>query len=165
MKTLLSLRSKYFFHTVNLVCDEETYKMYENSDSIGSEYSTGFDIRSCKDIMIETNSIAIIPTGCYLEYYINEFEYITFDIQVRSRSGLSCKGIVVNNSPGTIDIDYKDEIKIILRNQNNESHKISRGDKIAQIVVGKALLPNSFASKELKVSSERTGGFGSTGIS
>jgi dUTP pyrophosphatase len=88
------------------------------------------DVRSVEDCVIESNSWKLISTGLFPEIPIG------FEIQVRSRSGLAAKyGVFVLNSPGTVDSDYRGEIKIILANMGCEIFKISKGDRIAQLVV------------------------------
>ena len=87
-----------------------------------------------------------------------------YEVQVRPRSGLSFKtGLMVLNSPGTIDSDYRGEVKIILMNFGKESFKISKGDRIAQLIVSKVYIAKMVAVKDLNSSSRGQGGFGHTG--
>ena len=104
----------------------------------------------------------MIPTGLFFEIPEN------FEIQVRPRSGLAVKnGITVLNTPGTIDADYRGEIKIILINLGKEDFMISHGDRIAQAVVAAVTAKNIInltKVNEISTDTERgEGGFGSTG--
>jgi len=120
--------------------------------------SSGMDVRSNEDCTIEEGAWKAVSTGLFPEIPNG------YEIQVRSRSGLAAKnGIFVLNSPGTVDSDYRGEIKIILANMSKTTFKISIGDRIAQLV----LCPVVKAEvKEVDIISETqrgTGGFGSTG--
>ena len=97
-----------------------------------SKGASGFDLCAYVDspVFIEPTSIVVIPTGLYFEIPIG------FEIQIRSRSGLAANsGIMVLNSPGTVDSDYRGEVKVILINLGNERFKVSNEDRIAQAVV------------------------------
>ncbi len=127
-----------------------------------TEGSAGMDIRAAVDneIKIEKGKIALIPTDLSVE--IPE----GYEIQVRPRSGLAIKhGIGILNSPGTIDSDYRGEIKIILFNFGNEDFIINRADRIAQIVISKVYKADFLESESLEESSRGAGGFGSSGKS
>jgi dUTP pyrophosphatase len=127
--------------------------------SYSTSGSAGLDIRAAVDeIVIPANELRLIPTNLSVE--IPE----GFEIQVRPRSGLAAKhGIAVLNSPGTIDSDYRGEIKIILMNLGKEDFKILRGDRIAQLVVSKVYKADLIVSPELEESYRGSGGFGHTG--
>ena len=122
---------------------------------------SGFDLRSSGKISISPKEVGLIPTGISLEIPKG------FEVQIRSRSGLSLKeGLFVLNSPGTIDQGYIGEIKIILANFSNEERVIEVGDRIAQaclcpVVTGEYvdLINNKIKSKTDRGSD----GFGSTG--
>jgi len=127
--------------------------------------SSGFDLRANleSDILIESGHRCIIPTGLYFEIPQNT------EIQIRSRSGLAAKnGVVVLNSPGTIDADYRGEIKVILINHNNSDFVVKHGDRIAQAVVASVIANNHVKLNKVDTIDENTergsGGFGSTGI-
>lgn len=127
--------------------------------------SSGFDLRANleKPYILESGKFAVIPTGLYFEIPNG------FEIQVRPRSGLAAKnGVTVLNTPGTIDADYRGEIKVILINHGHEAFQINHGDRIAQAVVASVVNNNLFSLKqvdEISDDTERsTGGFGSTGI-
>ncbi len=122
--------------------------------------SSGMDIRAAlkEDIIIKHGEIALVPTNLSVEIPKG------YEIQVRPRSGLAIKhGIGVLNSPGTIDADYRGEIKIILFNFSKEDFTISRGDRIAQIVLSKIYIAKLIKTNDLSESSRGEGGFGHTG--
>jgi dUTP pyrophosphatase len=128
--------------------------------SYSTKGSSGMDIRAAvkEELFIEPGQITLIPTNLSVEIPIG------YEIQVRPRSGLAAKyGIGVLNSPGTIDSDYRGEVKIILINFGKGKFKISRGDRIAQIVVSKVYIGNIIESDDLNSSSRGSGGFGHTG--
>lgn len=125
--------------------------------SYATSYSAGLDLKSTEDLLLAPGEYKLISTGVYLVDIPSHIEG-----QVRSRSGLAAKhGICVLNSPGTIDPDYKGEIKIILINHSKVAYQVSDGDKIAQLVFSEFCRPN-LALVEDK--SRGDGGFGSTGI-
>jgi len=122
--------------------------------------SSGLDVRAAvsDDIILMPGSFELIPTNFSVE--IPE----GFEIEVRPRSGLAAKfGIGVLNSPGTIDSDYRGEVKIILFNFGKENFKISRGDRIAQMVLSKVYSAELIETKNLLTSKRGIGGFGHTG--
>ena len=112
-----------------------------------------------EDVVIESGEYKMIPTGLFLE--IPE----GFEVQVRPRSGLAAKnGVTVLNTPGTIDSDYRGEVKVILINHSKQPFTVKNGDRIAQLVIA-SVVQASFESAERLSSTERgEGGFGSTGI-
>jgi dUTP pyrophosphatase len=129
------------------------------------EGDSGFDIRAFLDktIEIEPGNRALIPTGLYFEIPTG------FELQVRSRSGLALKnGIMVLNSPGTVDSGYRGEIGVILYNTDNAApFYIHNGDRIAQGVIAGVQTMNKtkFIKTDSLSSSDRgLGGFGSTGV-
>ena len=94
-----------------------------------TEYSAGWDLYANDAVVLGSNTTAIISTGVYLAIQSG------WEAQVRSRSGLAAKeNIFVLNSPGTIDADYRGEVKVILRNCDDYEKTIKRGDRIAQLV-------------------------------
>ncbi len=122
--------------------------------------ASGMDIRAAVDseFVVKNGEVVLVPTNISVE--IPE----GFEIQVRPRSGLAAKyGIGILNSPGTIDADYRGEVKIIMINFGKEEFKISRGDRIAQLVVSKVYHADLIESNELAESERGEGGFGHTG--
>jgi len=124
--------------------------------------SAGMDLYATKDDRIVPGQITIIPTGIAISMPED------YEAQVRPRSGLAAKyGITVVNTPGTIDSDYRGEIKVILTNLGKQEYQVQRGDRIAQIVFNpiKRIEWNEVETGlELKVTERGTGGFGSTGV-
>lgn len=129
------------------------------------EGDSGFDIRAFveKSIEIEPGNRALIPTGLYFEIPTG------YELQVRSRSGLALKnGVMVLNSPGTVDSGYRGEIGVILYNSDKSApFYIHNGDRIAQGVIAAVQTMNKtkFIKTDSLSSSDRgLGGFGSTGV-
>jgi dUTP pyrophosphatase len=125
-----------------------------------TEGSAGMDIRAAVEdsLVLKANGFCAVPTNLSVE--IPE----GFEIQVRARSGLAFKhGIGVLNAPGTIDSDYRGEIKIILFNFSNEDFVINRGERIAQLVLSKVYIASPVSANTLNGSQRGDGGFGSTG--
>ena len=111
-----------------------------------------------KPITIKPYSSFLIPTGLSLAFS-KEYE-----IQIRPRSGLAAKSnISVLNTPGTIDSDFRGEIKVILFNHGNKSFKISNNDRIAQMILTPVIKMDLEETNELPESIRGKGGFGSTG--
>ena len=110
--------------------------------------------------MLTTGIQELVPTGIYLEIPPG------FEAQVRPRSGLAAKSAVtVLNTPGTIDADYRGEVKVILINLGKENFTVKRGDRIAQLVFAPVVRAQFEKTSDLSESVRGTGGFGSTGIS
>jgi dUTP pyrophosphatase len=125
-----------------------------------SEQAAGCDLCACieHELVIEPGQFCAVPTGIWLE--IPE----GYEAQVRPRSGLAMKnGIGILNSPGTIDADYRGEVKVILFNFGKMPFKINRGDRIAQMVFSRALKAEFEKTDELKQTKRGSGGFGHTG--
>ena len=122
--------------------------------------SAGLDIRANLDESVTLRPLerAMIPTGLFVELPEG------YEMQIRPRSGLAAKhGITVLNSPGTIDADYRGEIKVILVNLSNEPFTIESGERIAQMIVAR-YEQIEWQSVEVLGETERgAGGFGSTG--
>jgi len=101
----------------------------------------------------------LIPTGLFIELPKG------YEAQVRPRSGLALKhGITVLNSPGTIDADYRGEIKVLLINHSNQAFTIQNGERIAQMVVAQHAVVQWANTTELNVTERGDGGYGSTGL-
>ena len=127
---------------------------YKTAGSSGVDLSAFLD----KEVVIKPNSSDLIPTG--LQVAIPE----EFEIQIRPRSGLAAKeSIGVLNSPGTIDSDYRGELKIILFNHSNKDFIINNGDRIAQMVLAPVVKMELEEKNDLPKSIRGKGGFGSTG--
>ena len=126
------------------------------------ESDSGFDLRSTEDLWIQSNDRKLIPTG--LRFDIPD----GYEIQVRSKSGLALKqGLMVLNSPGTVDSGYQGEVKVIIFNTTNERIKIEKGQKIAQAVLcpvvnGKWV--NLIKVEEIGEKDRNDKGFGSTNL-
>lgn len=129
--------------------------------SYQSSGSSGMDVRAhlSESLVIKPGRSALVPTGLYLEIPSG------YEVQVRSRSGLALKnGIMVLNSPGTIDSDYRGEIKVILMNLSSEDFVINNNDRIAQLVLSRYEKAELVLSDKLEETERGSGGFGSTGV-
>ena len=126
-----------------------------------TEYSSGLDLRANlgNDLVIKPLQRVLVPTGLFIELTEG------YEAQIRPRSGLAIKyGITVLNTPGTIDTDYRGEIKIILINLSNEDFTIHHGDKIAQMVIAKFEKADLKIVDSLSETVRSDGGFGHSGI-
>lgn len=125
-----------------------------------TEGAAGMDIRAHLNAAVTLQPLErnLIPTGLYIELPEG------FEAQIRPRSGLAIKhGISCLNSPGTIDADYRGEIKVILINLSNEAHTIEPGDRIAQMIIQKIEQVTLIEVDEIDETPRGTGGFGHTG--
>jgi dUTP pyrophosphatase len=123
--------------------------------------SAGFDLMASNDeeIVIAPGERALIPTGIAIELPQG------LEAQIRPRSGLAWKyGITLLNTPGTIDSDYRGEIKIIMINLGKEPFRLKKGDRIAQMVISRFVECKLEEVKELTETERSSGGFGHTGI-
>jgi dUTP pyrophosphatase len=126
-----------------------------------TEGSAGMDIFAAieEPIIIHPGAVALVPTSLAIALHAG------FECQVRSRSGLAIKnGIFALNAPGTIDSDYRGEVKIILANFGKEDFKIECGDRIAQLVIARYEHIEWEKVDELSETERGSGGFGSTGV-
>jgi dUTP pyrophosphatase len=122
--------------------------------------SSGMDVRAFLDAPVELKPLQriLIPTGLFIELPYG------YEAQIRPRSGLAIKqGITCLNTPGTIDADYRGEIKIILINLSDETQSVQNGDRIAQMVIQKVEQVKWELSIEIESTERSSGGFGSTG--
>ncbi len=122
--------------------------------------SAGMDLRANLEepVVLEPLQRVLIPTGLFIEVPVG------FEAQVRPRSGLALKhGISVLNSPGTIDADYRGEIRVILVNLSQETFQINDGDRIAQMVIAAHVQALLEEVEVLSDTSRGAGGFGHTG--
>ena len=128
--------------------------------SYATKASAGMDLRANLDAPIVLRSLerALVATGLFIELPIG------YEAQIRPRSGLAFKnGLTVLNSPGTIDADYRGEVKVILVNLSKEDFTIDDGERIAQMVIAKHEQAEWIEVKELVDTERGAGGFGSTG--
>lgn len=141
--------------------------MVKRLDSFGElplpDYATsgaaGMDVVSAEDTVIAPGARHAVATGLALAIPPG------FEIQVRPRSGLALKhGITVPNTPGTIDSDYRGELKVILINLGSEPFKVRRGDRVAQLVLAPVVRASWLKVEELDETVRGSGGFGSTGV-
>lgn len=126
-----------------------------------TEYSSGLDLRANldNDLVIKPLQRVLVSTGLFIELTEG------YEAQIRPRSGLAIKyGITVLNTPGTIDTDYRGEIKIILINLSNDDFTIHHGDKIAQMVIAKFEKADLMIVDSLSETVRSDGGFGHSGI-
>jgi dUTP pyrophosphatase len=126
--------------------------------SYATDGSAGLDLRADAAVTLAPGERALVPTG--LAVAIPE----GFEGQVRPRSGLALReGITCLNSPGTIDSDYRGEVKVILINLGEEDFTIRRGDRIAQLVIAPVVQASWGLTTSLDETARGAGGFGSTG--
>lgn len=124
-----------------------------------TEHSSGYDLFSCEDYLLKKKSHALIATGISIELENG------IEAQVRPRSGLAIKHcITVLNSPGTIDADYRGEIKVALINHSDKDFDIIKGMRIAQLVFSSVVNVDLTLTDELNTTNRGAGGFGSTGV-
>lgn len=125
-----------------------------------TELASGFDVRAqlTEVILLNPGERALIPTGLSFEIPVG------FEIQSRPRSGLAFKhGISIVNTPGTIDADYRGEVKIILINHGAEPFEIKDQERVAQLILAPVVQAQFQLVEELSDTSRGAGGFGSTG--
>lgn len=129
--------------------------------SYQSDGASGADICALLDqaITLKAGETALVPTGIFMELPDG------YEAQVRPRSGLALKhGITLLNTPGTIDSDYRGEIKIIMTNLGREDFTITSGMRIAQMVFNKVYRGDFIATDELNRTGRNDGGFGHSGV-
>ena len=130
--------------------------VYKTSGAAGADVCAYLE----NDVVIKKGERALIGTG--LQFEIPE----GYEIQVRPRNGLAFKnGVTVLNTPGTIDSDYRGELKVLLANFGSEDFTVKNGDRIAQIVVAPVTLGDFTDASSLSETERGAGGFGSTGVS
>jgi dUTP pyrophosphatase len=123
-------------------------------------FSAGMDLRASLEVpvVLKPLSRALVGTGLYIELLPG------YEAQVRPRSGLAAKhGITVLNTPGTIDADYRGEIKVILVNLSADEYQIQPGDRIAQMIIARHERADLVQVNELSQTQRGSGGFGHTG--
>ncbi|GAA7408796.1 dUTP diphosphatase [Helicobacter pylori] len=125
-----------------------------------TEGSSGFDLHAVEEVVIKSHSVGLVKIGICLSLEVG------YELQVRTRSGLALNHqVMVLNSPGTVDNDYRGEIKVILANLSDKDFKVQVGDRIAQGVVQKTYKAEFIECERLDETSRGSGGFGSTGVS
>jgi dUTP pyrophosphatase len=123
-----------------------------------SPYSSGYDLIAAESIEILPQSVKLVKTGIRVEIPVG------YEMQVRSRSGLAIKNnVMVLNSPGTVDSDYRGYVGVILANFGNHTFKVNIGDRIAQAVFAPVMGANLIVKQTLNETDRGDGGFGSTG--
>ena len=123
-----------------------------------SEDAAGLDIVAAMDFDLEPGRRLAVPTGFAIEIPRG------YEVQVRPRSGLALKhGVTCLNTPGTIDSDYRGEVKVILANLGSETFRAGRGERIAQLVPAPVLRARFEEVESLSETARGSGGFGSTG--
>lgn len=127
---------------------------YQSADAAGADLMAAID----EPIDLQPGERTLVPTGVAIDLPSG------FEAQVRPRSGLALRnGVTVLNAPGTIDADYRGEVGVILINHGNSTFRITRGDRIAQLVVAPVSQATWRVETALSDSDRGTGGFGSTG--
>ena len=142
-----------------------TVKVLNKSGNPLPEYATalsaGMDVRADIDAPVVLGPLhrAIVPTGLYLEIPAG------FEVQVRPRSGLALKhGITVLNTPGTIDSDYRGELKVLLVNLSNDDFEVNAGERVAQMVIARHETATWEEVEVLDETERGEGGYGHTGV-
>ena len=128
--------------------------------SYATKAAAGMDLRANIDAPMVLKSLerTLVPTGLFIELPIG------YEAQIRPRSGLAFKnGLTVLNTPGTIDADYRGEIKVILVNLSKEDFTINDGERVAQMIIAKHEQAEWIEVEQLEDSARGEGGFGSTG--
>jgi dUTP pyrophosphatase len=160
------LQKQFDSQSESIIDTKVPLRFINESENKNPEYAyqsdSGFDLRSTEEVWIHSNDRKIIPTG--LRFDIPE----GYEIQVRSKSGLALnQGLMVLNSPGTVDSGYQGEIKVIMFNTTNQKVKIEKGQKVAQavlcpVVSGKCV--DLIKVENINVKDRNSNGFGSTGL-
>lgn len=160
-KTLLNLKIQFMADTTQITVDIPVIiEEQENLPFYMTKKAAGADIKAClqTSITISPGESALIPTG--IRMAIPE----GYEIQIRPRSGLALKHqITVLNTPGTIDADYRGEIKVILMNHGKSEFTVTPGMRIAQMILAPVLRANFILTSELEETQRGEGGFGHTG--
>ncbi len=148
---MIEVALKHLPHGENL-----PFPAYETADSAGMDLAAA--VPATEPLMLEPGQRALVPTGFAMALPPG------FEAQVRPRSGLAAKhGITVLNTPGTIDADYRGEVKVILANMGGEAFLVERGMRIAQMVIAPVVQARWRAVEDLDDTTRGAGGFGSTG--
>jgi dUTP pyrophosphatase len=142
--------------TVRYMAENERCEpVYSSPEAAGADLKANLE----RSLTLEPGQRALVPTGVRIELPEG------YEAQVRPRSGLAAKhGVTVLNSPGTVDSDYRGEIKVILINLGERAYSITAGDRIAQLVISSVIRADFMETPELRPSERHAGGFGSTGM-
>ncbi|HCA40477.1 MAG TPA: dUTP diphosphatase [Aminobacterium sp.] len=125
----------------------------------GTPYSSGVDLRASEELVLQPGGWGSVGTGLYIELPEG------YEAQVRPRSGLALRsGVTVLNAPGTIDSDYRGEIRVILINHGESPYHVKPGDRIAQMVLASVAQLEWEEVSNLSLSQRGESGFGSTGM-
>ncbi len=142
---------------VNIKCTAEegaVLPVYKTEGAAGADICAYLT----ESLVLKKGESAMIPTGLRFEIPLG------YEVQVRPRSGLAAKnGVTVLNTPGTIDSDYRGEVKVILINLGKEDFTINNGDRIAQIIASPVIQADFTLTQTLSETERGEGGFGSTG--
>lgn len=143
--------------TINIInTSTNPLPIYETSASAGMDLRANLE----QEVLLKPMERLLIPTGLFMEIPLG------FEAQIRPRSGLAFKhGITVLNSPGTIDADYRGELKILLINLSASDFTIQHGDRIAQLIISKHDTVAWCEVRELSATTRGAGGYGHTGVS
>jgi len=151
--------------TTEIVISFKRLRPERDSDIVLPRYMTpqsaGMDICAAVDtpMVLEPGAIALVPTGLAMAMPPG------YEAQIRPRSGLAVKhGIGIINAPGTIDSDYRGEVKIALINMGRAHYTIQRGERIAQMVIQRVYQAHVTVVENLESTARNDGGFGSTGV-
>ena len=139
---------------IHFIKSRETARLPEYKSLL----AVGADLYSSEDVILLLHRPTIVHTGLQLANCPEDFE-----LQIRSRSGLAASGIFVCNSPGTIDPDYRGEIKVILMNLCQPFYKVAVGERIAQMVVAARYRENFQFTSKIVETTRGVDGLGSTG--
>lgn len=127
-----------------------------------TEGAAGLDLRAAigEPVMLAAGARTLVPTGLSMQLPVG------FEGQVRPRSGLALRhGVTVLNAPGTVDSDYRGEVSVVLINHGNEPFTVTRGDRIAQLVIAPVSHARLSEVAALDETARGAGGYGSTGVS
>ena len=157
---MLGFKKYILYYKENIMRVKIINKSNNSLPTYATEYSAGMDLRANLEDSVTLKPLerALISTGLFVELPAG------YEAQIRPRSGLAVKhGISVLNSPGTIDADYRGEIRVVLVNLSNSEFVINHGERICQMVVAKHATVEWQETNELEASDRGAGGFGHTG--
>ena len=157
---MLGFKKYILYYKENIMRVKIINKSNNSLPTYATEYSAGMDLRANLEepVTLKPLERALISTGLFVELPTG------YEAQIRPRSGLAVKhGISVLNSPGTIDADYRGEIRVVLVNLSNSEFVINHGERICQMVVAKHATVEWQETNELEASDRGAGGFGHTG--